>query len=135
VHVLEYLWKVAYTLHPEAAEEWEGWVLDRVEDILKLRSLRICGDQEPYLAFHFEEEQRRQLPEPADARGKGRGGMKVGTANSDRTLPIPALSYGFWGTRRRFKGAACTRNLDGPTDSFNHCNRIDTLFPVDGCLD
>jgi hypothetical protein len=26
VHVLESLWKAAYALHPEAAEEREGWV-------------------------------------------------------------------------------------------------------------
>jgi len=34
VHVLEYLWKAAYALHPEHAEEREGWVMDRATAVL-----------------------------------------------------------------------------------------------------
>jgi len=151
VHVLEYLWKAAYVLHPEHAEEREDWVLDRAtavlqvrardvavglrraatrkqlsqgerkavdkaadylennrerlqydralahglpiatgvidgacrhlvkdrmditgarwglaraEAILKLRTLKISGDLADYLAFHFEQEQQRNYPEP-----------------------------------------------------------------------
>jgi hypothetical protein len=151
VHVLEYVWKAAYALHPEAAEEREGWVLERAsavlqgrardvaaglrraatrqqlsqgarepvdkaadyiehnrprlqydqaleqglpiatgviegacrhlikdrmditgarwglpraEAILKLRSLKISGDLPAYLAFHFEQEHKRNYPGP-----------------------------------------------------------------------
>jgi len=38
VHVLEYLWKAAYALHPEDAEEREGWVMDRASAILQGRA-------------------------------------------------------------------------------------------------
>jgi len=151
VHVLEYLWKAAYALHPENAEEREAWVMDRAsailqgraqdvavglrraatrkqlsqserkpvdkaadyidnnrerlqydhalahglpiatgviegacrhlvkdrmditgarwglqraEAILKLRSLKISGDLAAYLAFHFEQEHKRNYPGP-----------------------------------------------------------------------
>ena len=151
IHVLEYLWKAAYALHPDAAEERESWVMDRAtavlegraqdvavglrraatrkqlsqnarkpvdkaadyiannqerlqydralrhglpiatgviegacrhlvkdrmditgarwgleraEAILKLRSLKISGDLPAYLAFHFEQEHKRNYPGP-----------------------------------------------------------------------
>jgi hypothetical protein len=151
VHVLEYLWKAAYALHPEAAEERESWVMDRAtavlegraqdvavglrraatrkqlgqgerkpvdkaadyidnnqerlqydralahglpiatgviegacrhlvkdrmditgarwglaraEAVLKLRSLKVSGDLAAYLAFHFEQEHKRNYPGP-----------------------------------------------------------------------
>jgi hypothetical protein len=151
VHVLEYLWKAAYALYPENAEERESWVLDRAsavlhgrardvavglrraatrqqlsqnarkpvdkaadyidnnqerlqydralahglpiatgviegacrhlvkdrmditgarwgleraEAILKLRSLKISGDLPAYLAFHFQQEHKRNYPGP-----------------------------------------------------------------------
>jgi hypothetical protein len=38
VHVLEYLWKAAYALHPDAAEERESWVLDRATAVLEGRA-------------------------------------------------------------------------------------------------
>ena len=38
VHVLEYLWKAAYALHPETAEEREGWVMDRAKAVLEGRA-------------------------------------------------------------------------------------------------
>jgi hypothetical protein len=151
VHVLEYLWKAAYALHPQDAEAREDWVLDRAsailqgrardvavglrraatrkqlgqserkpldkaadylannrerlqydralahglpiatgviegacrhlvkdrmditgarwgldcaEAILKLRSLKISGDLPAYLAFHFDQEHKRNYPQP-----------------------------------------------------------------------
>ena len=151
VHVLEYLWKAAYALHPEGAEARERWVmerakavlqgrahevavglrraatrkplsqserkpvdkaadylennqprlrydqalaqglpiatgviegacrhrvkdrmditgarwgLERAEAILKLRSLKVSGDLAAYLAFHFEQEHKRNYPGP-----------------------------------------------------------------------
>ena len=151
IHVLEYLWKAAYALHPDAAEARESWVmgratavlqgraqdvavglrraatrkqlsqngrkpvdkaadyidntqerlqydralahglpiatgviegacrhlvkdrmditgarwgLARAEAILKLRSLKISGDLPAYLAFHFEQERKRNYPGP-----------------------------------------------------------------------
>ena len=39
------------------------WGLDRAEAILKLRSLKISGDLDSYLAFHFRQEQQRNYPE------------------------------------------------------------------------
>ena len=38
IHVLEYLWKAAYALHPEAAEEREAWVMDRAKAVLEGRA-------------------------------------------------------------------------------------------------
>jgi hypothetical protein len=38
VHVLEYLWKAAYALHPEYAEEREDWVMDRATAVLHGRA-------------------------------------------------------------------------------------------------
>ena len=38
VHVLEYLWKAAYALHPQVAEEREGWVMDRARAVLEGRA-------------------------------------------------------------------------------------------------
>jgi hypothetical protein len=40
------------------------WGLERAEAILKLRSLKISGDLEAYLAFHFEQEHKRHYPGP-----------------------------------------------------------------------
>ena len=38
IHVLEYLWKAAYALHPEHAEEREDWVRDRATAVLHGRA-------------------------------------------------------------------------------------------------
>jgi hypothetical protein len=38
VHVLEYLWKAAYALHPQDAEEREAWVMDRAQAVLEGRA-------------------------------------------------------------------------------------------------
>jgi hypothetical protein len=40
------------------------WGLDQAEAILKLRSLKISGDLESYLTFHFEQEHKRNYPGP-----------------------------------------------------------------------
>ena len=40
------------------------WGLQRAEAILKLRSLKVSGDLAPYLAFHFEQEHKRNYPGP-----------------------------------------------------------------------
>ena len=40
------------------------WGLARAEAILKLRSLKISGDLPAYLAFHFEQERKRNYPGP-----------------------------------------------------------------------
>jgi hypothetical protein len=34
IHVLDYLWKAAHALHPEAGEEREAWVKDRAHALL-----------------------------------------------------------------------------------------------------
>lgn len=39
------------------------WGLDRAEAILRLRSLKVSGDLDSYLSFHFEQERRRNYPE------------------------------------------------------------------------
>jgi len=38
IHVLEYLWKAAYALHPDAAEARESWVMDRATAVLEGRA-------------------------------------------------------------------------------------------------
>ncbi len=38
VHVLEYLWKAAHALHPEVAEQREGWVMERAKAVLEGRA-------------------------------------------------------------------------------------------------
>jgi len=38
VHVLEYLWKAAYALHPQIAEEREAWVMARAQAVLDGRA-------------------------------------------------------------------------------------------------
>ena len=38
VHVLEYLWKAGHALHSDAAEEREGWVMDRAKAVLEGRA-------------------------------------------------------------------------------------------------
>ena len=38
------------------------WGLDRAEAILRLRSLKVSGDLDAYLTFHFEQERRRNYP-------------------------------------------------------------------------
>lgn len=40
------------------------WGLERAEAILKLRSLKVSGDLSAYLAFHFEQEHKRNYPGP-----------------------------------------------------------------------
>ena len=40
------------------------WGLDQAEAVLKLRSLKVSGDLAPYLAFHFEQEHKRNYPGP-----------------------------------------------------------------------
>ncbi len=40
------------------------WGLERAEAILKLRSLKVSGDLTAYLAFHFEQEHKRNYPGP-----------------------------------------------------------------------
>jgi hypothetical protein len=41
------------------------WGLERAEAILRLRSLKVSGDLDAYLGFHFQREQRRNYPETA----------------------------------------------------------------------
>jgi len=40
------------------------WGLARAEAVLKLRSLKVSGDLAAYLAFHFEQEHKRNYPGP-----------------------------------------------------------------------
>ena len=40
------------------------WGLKRAEAILKLRSLKISGDLDAYLKFHFDQEHKRYYPGP-----------------------------------------------------------------------
>lgn len=39
------------------------WGLERAEAILRLRSLKVSGDLDAYLEYHFEQERRRNYPE------------------------------------------------------------------------
>ena len=42
VQVLEYLWKAAYALHPEAAAARERWVMERAQAVLQGRAQEVA---------------------------------------------------------------------------------------------
>jgi hypothetical protein len=42
IHVLEYLWKAAHALYPQAGEEREAWIKDRAHALLRGRALDVA---------------------------------------------------------------------------------------------
>jgi hypothetical protein len=67
VHVLRYLWKVAYALHPEAAEEREGWVLARAKALLQGRAQDVAvGLRRAATRKQLGQEERKPVDKAAD---------------------------------------------------------------------
>jgi len=67
VHVLEYLWKAAYALHPEEAEEREGWVMDRASALLQGRAMDVAvGLRRAATRKQLSQSERKPVDKAAD---------------------------------------------------------------------
>ena len=67
VHVLEYLWKAAYALHPESAEPREGWVMNRARAVLQGRALDVAvGLRRAATRKQLSQSQREPVDKAAD---------------------------------------------------------------------
>jgi hypothetical protein len=67
VHVLEYLWKAAYALHPQDAEEREGWVLDRATAVLQGRARDVAvGLRRAATRKQLSQSERKAVDKAAD---------------------------------------------------------------------
>ena len=67
VHVLEYLWKAAYALYPEAAEEREGWVMDRASAVLRGRARDVAvGLRRAATRKQLSQSERKPVDKAAD---------------------------------------------------------------------
>ncbi len=67
IHVLEYLWKAAYALHPENAEERESWVMDRANAILQGRAQDVAvGLRRAATRKQLSQSERRPVDKAAD---------------------------------------------------------------------
>ena len=63
--------------------------LERAEAILKLRSLKISGDLDAYLKFHFYQEHKRHYPAPANTRADECGSIKWSSRHMGNTTMKP----------------------------------------------
>ena len=64
---LEYLWKAAYALYPEAAEQREGWVMDRARAVLQGRALDVAvGLRRAATRKQLSQRQREPIDKAAD---------------------------------------------------------------------
>ena len=78
VHVLEYLWKAAYALHPEHAEERESWVMDRATAVLEGRAQDVAvGLRRAATRKQLSQSERKPVDKAADY-----------IDNNQRTTPI-----------------------------------------------
>ena len=67
VHVLEYLWRAAYALHPESAEPREGWVMNRARAVLQGRALDVAvGLRRAATRKQLSQSQREPVDKAAD---------------------------------------------------------------------
>ena len=67
VHVLEYLWKAAYALHPEDAEAREGWVKGRAGAVLQGRAQEVAiGLRRAATRKQLSQGQRKPVDKAAD---------------------------------------------------------------------
>jgi hypothetical protein len=67
VHVLEYLWSAAYALHPQNAEEREGWVMDRASAILQGRAQDVAvGLRRAATRKQLSQNERKPVDKAAD---------------------------------------------------------------------
>ena len=70
IHVLEYIWKAAWCLHPAGDAAAEDWVAvkalavgpRRLEAVLTLRAVISNGDFDDYWRFHLAREHQRLYP-------------------------------------------------------------------------
>jgi hypothetical protein len=67
VHVLEYLWKAAYALHPADAEERESWVMDRATAVLEGRARDVAvGLRRAATRKQLSQSERKPVDKAAD---------------------------------------------------------------------
>jgi hypothetical protein len=67
VHVLEYLWKAAHALHPEVAEEREGWVMERAKAVLEGRAQEVAaGLRRAATRKQLSQDERKPVDKAAD---------------------------------------------------------------------
>ena len=67
VHVLEYLWKAAYALYPQVAEERESWVMDRANAVLQGRARDVAvGLRRAATRKQLEQRERKPVDKAAD---------------------------------------------------------------------
>jgi len=67
VHVLEYLWKAAYALHPQDAEDREGWVMGRASAVLDGRAQDVAvGLRRAATRKQLSQNERKPVDKAAD---------------------------------------------------------------------
>ena len=67
IHVLQYLWKAAWALHPAGAPDAEPWVTARLEQLLRGRSQHVAaGIRRSATWRHLTEEQRAPVDQCAN---------------------------------------------------------------------
>ena len=67
VHVLESLWKAAYALHPEAAEQREDWGMNRAQAVFQGRALEVAvGLRRAATRQPLSQRQREPVDKAAD---------------------------------------------------------------------
>jgi hypothetical protein len=88
VHVLEYLWKAAYALHPEAAEEREAWVMDRAKAVLEGRARDVAvGLRRAATRKQLSQDEREPVDKAADYLANNQERLHYGQA-LEQGLPI-----------------------------------------------
>ena len=67
VHVIEYLWKAAYALHPENGEQRERWVMERANAILEGRARDVAvGLRRAATRKQLSQNKRKPIDKAAD---------------------------------------------------------------------
>jgi hypothetical protein len=85
---LEYLWKAAYALHPEAAELREGWVMNRAQAVLQGRALDVAvGLRRAATRKQLSQSQREPVDKAADYIDNNRERLQYDQA-LEQGLPI-----------------------------------------------
>jgi hypothetical protein len=88
VHVLEYLWKAAYALHPEHADEREAWVMDRATAVLEGRAHDVAvGLRRAATRKQLSQSERKAVDKAADYLANNRERLRYDRALADG-LPI-----------------------------------------------
>lgn len=88
VHVLEYLWKAAYALHPESPEEREGWVMGRASAVLDGRVQDVAvGLRRAATRKQLSQGQRKPVDKAADYLENNRARLRYDQALA-QGLPI-----------------------------------------------